>query len=54
MKTVYATYTYLDEIKVPDDTTHEEICKILADRAPAAGWNDIEYNFDFTEEAHND
>ena len=54
MKTVYVSYTYLDIVEVPDDATHEEISKILEDRAPAEWWNDIEYHFDFTEEAFND
>lgn len=44
MKKLYASWTYLDIVEVPDDATHDEIMEILEERAPANGWNDIDYS----------
>ena len=44
MKKLYVSYTYLDIIEVPEDTSHEDILEILEELAPIEGWNDIDYS----------
>lgn len=44
MKTIYASWTYLDIFEVDDDATPDEIEQILDENEPRRGdWNDREW-----------
>lgn len=46
MRIIYASWTYLETLEVPDDMTPDEIEELLDTREPERGtWNDREWGY---------